>query len=153
MSGQGTVSSNQTTVIHKALYAWRRIRYALRHVLPSDGNGNPTSHGLRTCTYDHADRLTQLTGGSLTIESAYNGDGVRTRKTVAGDTTEYVVDLAATLPVVISDIEAAYLHWLDIVVQQQTERLYYMRDGQTVTCYPVIGSGLGVQTCGCDTHY
>jgi hypothetical protein len=31
---------------------------------------------------------------------AFNGDGVRTSKTVSGDTTEYVLDLAATLPVV-----------------------------------------------------
>jgi hypothetical protein len=62
-------------------------------------------------------------------------------------------DPTAILPVVISDTEAVYLYGLDIMAQQQTERLYYMRDGQTVTCYPVIGSGLGVQTCGCDTHY
>jgi len=41
-----------------------------------------------------------------TIEFAYNGDGVRASKTVAGDTTQYVLDLAATLPVVISDSEA-----------------------------------------------
>jgi hypothetical protein len=38
---------------------------------------------------------------------------VRTSKTVAGDTTEYVLDLAATLPVVISDTEAVYLYGLD----------------------------------------
>jgi hypothetical protein len=31
---------------------------------------------------------------------------VRTRKTVDGDTTQYVLDLAATLPVVVSDTEA-----------------------------------------------
>jgi hypothetical protein len=54
---------------------------------------------------------------------------VRTSKTVAGDTTEYVVDLAATLPVVISDTEAVYLYGLDIVAQQQSERMYYVHDG------------------------
>jgi len=54
---------------------------------------------------------------------------VRTSKTVAGDTTEYVLDLAATLPVVISDTEAVYLYGLDIIAQQQSERLYYMHDG------------------------
>jgi len=53
---------------------------------------------------------------------AYNGDGVRTSKTVAGDTTEYVLDLAAALPVVISDTEAVYLYGLDIIAQQQLER-------------------------------
>ena len=60
---------------------------------------------------------------------SYNGDGVRTSKTVAGDTTEYVLDLAATLPVVISDTEAVYLYGLDIIAQQQSERLYYVHDG------------------------
>jgi hypothetical protein len=37
--------------------------------------------------------------------------------TVAGDTTEYVLDLAAALPVVISDTQAVYLYGLDIVAQ------------------------------------
>jgi YD repeat-containing protein len=46
-----------------------------------------------------ANRLTQVTQGSLTTQFAYNGDGVRTRKTVGGHATQYVLDLAATLPV------------------------------------------------------
>jgi RHS repeat-associated protein len=65
----------------------------------------------------------------LTIEFAYNGDGARTRKTVGGHTTQYALDLATTLPVVISDTEAVYLYGLDILAQQQAERLYYMHDG------------------------
>ena len=43
--------------------------------------------------------------------------------TVSGDTTEYVLDLAATLPVAISDTEAAYLCGLDIIAQQQPGKL------------------------------
>jgi RHS repeat-associated protein len=35
----------------------------------------------------------------------------------------------ATLPVVISDTEAVYLYGLDIIAQQQSERLYYVHDG------------------------
>jgi hypothetical protein len=69
------------------------------------------------------------TDGSLTSQLAYNGDGVRTSKTVDGDTTEYVLDLMATLPEVISDTEAVYLYGLDIIAQQQTERLYYLHYG------------------------
>ena len=84
---------------------------------------------MRSYTYDHANRLRQVTEGSLATQFAYNGDGVRTSKTVAGDSTEYLLDLAATLPVVISDTEAVYLYGLDIVAQQQNERLYYMHDG------------------------
>ena len=54
------------------------------------------------------------------MQFAYNGDGVRTSKTVSGVTTEYVLDLAVTLPVVISDTEAVYLYGLDIIAQQQS---------------------------------
>jgi len=66
---------------------------------------------------------------TITSQFAYNGDGARTSKTVSGDTTQYVLDLAATLPVVISDTDAVYLYGLDIIAQQQGESLYYMHDG------------------------
>ncbi len=46
-----------------------------------------------------------------------------------GDTTQYVLDLAATLPVVVSDTEAVYLYGLDIIAQQQADRQYYFHDG------------------------
>jgi hypothetical protein len=51
----------------------------------------------------------------------YSGDRVRTSKTVAADTTQCVLDLMATLPVVISDTEAVYLYGLDIIAQQRTQ--------------------------------
>ena len=50
-------------------------------------------------------------------------------KAASGGTTQYVLDLAATLPVVISDTEAVYLYGLDIIAQQQTGRYYYVHDG------------------------
>ena len=65
----------------------------------------------------------------MTTQFAYNGDGARTSKIVGGDTTQYVLDLAATLPVVISDTDAVYLYGLEIIAQQQSERLYYVHDG------------------------
>ena len=43
--------------------------------------------GVRSYTYDHANRLTQVAEGSLTTQFAYNGDGVPTSKTVTGDMT------------------------------------------------------------------
>jgi RHS repeat-associated protein len=76
-----------------------------------------------------AQAAAELAQGSFTTQFAYNGDGVRTSKTASGDTTEYVLDLAAALPVVISDTEAVYLYGLDIIAQQQSERLYYLHDG------------------------
>jgi RHS repeat-associated protein len=66
---------------------------------------------------------------ALRIFIGHNEAEHRTSKTVAGDTTDYVVDLAATLPVVISDTQAVYLYGLDIIAQQQSGRLYYVHDG------------------------
>jgi len=63
---------------------------------------------------------------TLTTQFAYNSDGVRSSKTVSGDATQYVLDLAATLPVVVSDTEAVHLYGLDIIAQQQSERLDYV---------------------------
>jgi YD repeat-containing protein len=79
-----------------------------------DANGNLTSDGVRSYSYDHANRLTHVVSGTLTTQYVYNGDGVRISQTVAGNTTEYVLDLAATLPVVISDTDAMYLYGLDV---------------------------------------
>jgi RHS repeat-associated protein len=109
-------AANRLTGVGGVAYTW-------------DDNGNLTSDGVRSYSYDHANRLTEVVSGTLTTQYAYNGDGVRTSKTASGDTTEYVLDLAATLPVVISDTDAVYLYGLDIIAQQQTERLYYMHDG------------------------
>jgi YD repeat-containing protein len=95
---------------------------------PRDANGNLTNDGVRSYSYDHANRLTQVTEGPLTTQFAYNGDGARISKTVGGHITQYVLDLATTLPVVISDTDAVYLYGLDILAQQQAERLYYMHD-------------------------
>jgi hypothetical protein len=65
----------------------------------------------------------------LSPQPKHNGDGVRTSETVSGDTTQYIQDLAATLPVVISDTEAVCLYGLDIFAQQQSQRLYCLHDG------------------------
>ena len=45
-------------------------------------------------------------------------------KTVAGETTAYVLDLMPTLPVVIRETEAVYLYGLDIIAQQQGETVH-----------------------------
>ncbi|NIN63945.1 MAG: hypothetical protein GTO63_04355 [Anaerolineae bacterium] len=93
--------------------------------------GDLTSDGVPTCQYDHANRLKEVTEGSLTTQFAYNGDGVRVGKTIGAATTDYLVDLAATLPVVISDTDAVYLYGLDIIAEQlaRAERYYYVHDG------------------------
>ncbi|NIN66910.1 MAG: hypothetical protein GTO63_19890, partial [Anaerolineae bacterium] len=98
-------------------------------VLVSDSN--LLSDGVRTYQYDHANRLKQVTEGSLTTQFAYNGDGVRVGKTIGAATTDYLLDLASTLPVVISDTDAVYLYGLDIIAEQLAgaDRYYYVHDG------------------------
>ena len=82
---------------------------------------------------------------TLATQLAHNGDRVSahsqpsrtTSKAVDSATTQYVLNLAATLPAVISDTEAVYLYGLDIIAQQevlrrgsgQAPRLCYVHDG------------------------
>ncbi len=67
----------------------------------------------------------------MSTQFAYNGDGVRVAKTIGAATTDYLVDLASTLPVVISDTDAIYLYGLDILAEQLAgaDRYYYVHDG------------------------
>jgi RHS repeat-associated protein len=55
-----------------------------------DANGNVTSTGGKTFTYDSDNRLKSMSGGAVTI--VYDGDGKRVAKTVNGVMTHYLVD-------------------------------------------------------------
>jgi RHS repeat-associated protein len=61
------------------------------------------SDGLRTYTYDHANRLTQVVSGTLTTGFTYNGAGDRVAKTVDGVETRYTLDPAAGLTQVLQE--------------------------------------------------
>jgi RHS repeat-associated protein len=55
-----------------------------------DNNGNTTSANSNTYAYDFENHLTSLNGGSAGY--VYDGDGNRVAKTIAGITTNYLVD-------------------------------------------------------------
>ena len=55
-----------------------------------DANGNTTGSNSNSYAYDFENRLTSLNNGSVTY--VYDGDGNRVGKTVAGVTTNYLVD-------------------------------------------------------------
>jgi RHS repeat-associated protein len=55
-----------------------------------DNNGNTTSASGNSYAYDFENHLTSLNGGSVAY--IYDGDGNRVAKTVAGVTTNYLVD-------------------------------------------------------------
>ena len=78
----------------------------------------------------HGKHRRAMTNCTLTAEFACKAQGgVSVGRKTGYTTNEYVLDLAATLPVVISDTEAVYLYGLDIIAQQQSERVYYVHDG------------------------
>lgn len=60
--------------------------------LTYDQNGNLTSDGTNTYTWNARDELVSISGPSLTASFAYDGEGRRISKTVNGLTTTYVYD-------------------------------------------------------------
>ncbi|MCQ3979337.1 MAG: hypothetical protein DPW09_38445 [Anaerolineae bacterium] len=88
-----------------------------------DDNGNLLNDGLFSYTYDSANRLTQVVSGTLTTAYVYNGDGVRVAQIQDGVRTDYVQDVAASLPqVLISQQGSAttkYLRGLGLIGAQQ----------------------------------
>ena len=55
-----------------------------------DGSGNPTTYKSATFSFDPEDRL--MTISSPAFSAAYDGDGLRAKKTAAGVTTYFVYD-------------------------------------------------------------
>jgi RHS repeat-associated protein len=61
--------------------------------LAYDANGNLTSDGVRTFTWDAENRLVGVAQGGTTLASfTYDRDGIRKTKTAGGVTTTYVLD-------------------------------------------------------------
>ncbi len=59
-----------------------------------DSDGNTTSQGVTTYTYDGLDHLTSVSAPGLTESFVYDGDGNKVSQTVNGVTTGYLVDTA-----------------------------------------------------------
>ena len=99
-----------------------------------DDNGNMTSFGSRTYEYDHANRVTSVTSGTLTTAFTYNGAGDRVAKTVDGVTTDYVLDPAAGLTQVLVEStggeSTSYLYGHDLLAQYDSGTwAYHVNDG------------------------
>ena len=77
--------------------------------------------GRATGSYGSSARSTAWLSGSA--------DGAKRLKTLGDTMEDRGPDVPQAPPVVISDTEAVYLYGLDILAQQQSERLYYVYDG------------------------
>jgi RHS repeat-associated protein len=96
-----------------------------------DNNGNITSDGTRTFTYNLNNRLSKVSEGATTIaEYGYHGQNRRVFKTVFGITTYFHYDLTGNL---IAETSATGTPLRDIIYQ----------DGERVAM-KVYGSGAGI---------
>jgi RHS repeat-associated protein len=76
-----------------------------------DANGDRTGvtspGGTVTLGYDQADRLTSISGGT---SYRYDGDGLRTSKTVGSETTGFVWDQSGDLPLLLQAGSTSYIY-------------------------------------------
>jgi RHS repeat-associated protein len=95
-----------------------------------DERGNQTDRGSDEFAWDHENRMTGLTIGSTTASYAYNGDGLRMSSTVGANTTSYVWDVAAGLPVILQDGTNTYVYGLGLISTYDGEDMTYrLTDG------------------------
>jgi len=94
-----------------------------------DNNGNLLSDGVKTYTYDFANRLKTVTGPGLEASYVYDGLGDRVSQTVNGVTTDFTLDLAAGLTQVLQDGEYTYLYGNGRIGQfTATDSAYFLTD-------------------------
>jgi RHS repeat-associated protein len=79
-----------------------------------DSNGNRASqtdqNNLVTAFgWDQGNRLTSYVGGTTTATYAYNGDGLRMRKTVSGSPEAFTWDVVQPVPVMVGDGPTKYV--------------------------------------------
>ncbi|MBN1310254.1 MAG: hypothetical protein JXB30_02465, partial [Anaerolineae bacterium] len=99
-----------------------------------DAYGNLLSDGTTTYTYDAANRVASITAASVTTTYTYNGDGDRIAQETGGVETTYVIDIATSLTMVLSETTAGettqYWHGLDILAQSDSlDMEYFTYDG------------------------
>jgi len=82
------------------------VKFIFRETFSYNANGDRTGmSGTQSATYGYnqADALTSFTQVSTSANCTYNGDGLRTSKTVNGTAEGYVWDEAEGMPLIIQD--------------------------------------------------
>jgi RHS repeat-associated protein len=94
-----------------------------------DANGNLLNDGMRTYTYNHANRLVGVSQGGDEYAFGYNGIGDRLKQTVNGDPTAYTLDLNVGLTQVLADGTNAYMYGLGRIGEAQPDGwMYHLPD-------------------------
>lgn len=128
-TGSRTATHSASTQLVGVLLTLRPAQISLGY----DQQGNRTSvqpltGATTTLGYDQANRLTSY---GTTTTYAYNGDGLRTAKTVSGTTTAETWDTSTSTPALLMDGSTAYIYGPDgLPIEQVTASgtLYYHHD-------------------------
>lgn len=111
-AGNMTTTDNGSTVAHDNANE-------VTSVTPSGGSastygynseGDRTSAGSNSYSYDLANRMTGFTNGTTTASYAYDGNGQRTSKTVGSTTNNFVYDNAEGTSQILSDGTNDYIY-------------------------------------------
>jgi RHS repeat-associated protein len=114
-----------------------------------DNNGNQTSRGADTFTYNTENRLTATNLAGTAGSYAYNGDGLRTSRTIGATTTTFAWGSATGMPVVLRDSAGnRYLYGRDLisVSDSANKKFYYHTDGLGSTTAITGSTGAVVKT-------
>lgn len=83
----------KTDVFNYATTGWNdRISAINGEVVTYDASGNPTGMQGYSYTWENGRQLKALTNGTNTFTYAYDDSGIRTEKTVNGETVHYITD-------------------------------------------------------------
>ena len=98
-----------------------------------DNNGNLSAKGSTNYTWDYDDRLTGISGGSVSASYAYDYHGERIKKTVGGVETGYLYQAEDIVKETSGGVVTDYLHGIGIddpvYLDRSGAKSYYFGDG------------------------
>lgn len=111
-----------------------------------DADGNTTTRGSDSLTWNAKNQLTSATLSSTSFSAAYNGDGLRTSRTVGGTTTTFVLSGGNVV-----DDGTQYVYGVGLVEHVTPAGTYwYLGDGSGSTVALVSSTGTVAQSYGYD---
>jgi len=98
-----------------------------------DNNGNLLAKGSTNYTWDYDDRLTGISGGSVSASYVYDYQGERIKKTVGGVETGYLYQAEDIIKESSGGVVTDYLHGIGIddpvMLDRSGAKSYYFGDG------------------------